>query len=556
MNPAEEEVNSASPLNTAGTTEATGNIRQPARISQPAANPARTTNTTTPGPNRVPPEPASVPAAANRPPAPRPAGPPRNPGPVRGPPGPGRGPPGPGRGPPGPVRGPPGPVRGPPGPGRGPPGPVRGHPRPGARPPHVLYKPAKISTLRRYCVPVTTAALVVASLVVIAILIKVVLDNYYFFCLKSFKFIPLDKWCDGKEDCANGEDELQCVQRVDFSNTTIVRLTNDSILQILTASGSWSYVCSDGFDANSAKSVCAEIGFSSKPTFSSVSAATLNGPFGNFLLSGGGIQAIPLSGACTSGSVISLKCIDCGVNHKKERIVGGQDTTIENSPWQCSLQYMGQHSCGCSIITPQIILTAAHCFPRGQQQTERWRVECGHARLSFLFSAQVAKIFVPTSYNLDHKPNDIALIKLKSDLSLSATVQPVCLPGFDDNLKEGTPSTVTGWGHTVEGGSTLASTLQGVTIFLISNELCNREYFGQILPTMICAGQTGGGKDTCQGDSGGPLVSLGPNSLWQQNGIVSWGDGCARAGKPGVYTKVAPFLSWITSIMKKELPPQ
>lgn len=62
--------------------------------------------------------------------------------------------------------------------------------------------------------------------------------------------------------------------------------------------------------------------------------------------------------------LIHLAFLDCGINHKKERIVGGQDTTIENSPWQCSLQYMGQHSCGCSIITPQIILTAAHCFPR------------------------------------------------------------------------------------------------------------------------------------------------------------------------------------------------
>ncbi|PIO38024.1 hypothetical protein AB205_0221630 [Aquarana catesbeiana] len=97
---------------------------------------------------------------------------------------------------------------------------------------------------------------------------------------------------------------------------------------------------------------------------------------------------------------------------------------------------------------------------------------------------------------------------------------------------------------------TLASTLQGVTIFLIPSDVCNREYFGQIISTMICAGQTTGGKDTCQGDSGGPLVSLGPNSLWQQNGIVSWGDGCARAGKPGVYTNVPPFVAWITSIMK------
>ncbi|KAM5132318.1 transmembrane protease serine 4 isoform 1-T2 [Mantella aurantiaca] len=521
MNPAEEEVDSASPLSTSGATEARGNIRQPAGRSQPAANPAttvnpsrtavnpaRAANTRPPGPTGVP---ASVPAAS-RPPAPRPAGAPRIPGPVR------------------------------------------GTPRPGTRPPHVLYKPAKVSTLRRYCVPITTAVLVLASLVVIAILLKVVLDNYYFFCTKSFKFISLDKWCDGQADCSGGEDELRCVQKVDFSNNSIVRLSDaESILQMLTPLGTWSYICSNGFDATSAKAVCAEIGYSSNPSFSTLSAATLNGQFSNLLVTDRRIQVIPISGTCVTGNVISLRCIDCGVNNKKERIVGGQDTTIEKSPWQVSLQYMGQHSCGGSIISPQIILCAAHCFPRGQQQVDRWRVEAGHSSLKYLFASLVDKIYVPTSYTLDHKPNDIAIIKLKSELSLSAAVQPICLPGFDSNLPAGASLTVTGWGHTVEGGANLASTLQEVTISLILNDACNQEYFGQILNTMMCAGQFSGGKDTCQGDSGGPLVSLGSNTRWQQNGIVSWGDGCGRPQKAGVYTRTTSFLPWISSLMKVEL---
>lgn len=52
---------------------------------------------------------------------------------------------------------------------------------------------------------------------------------------------------------------------------------------------------------------------------------------------------------------------------------------------------------------------------------------------------------------------------------------------------------------------------------------------------MFCAGFPEGGKDSCQGDSGGPVVD--ENRV--QVGIVSWGEGCALAGKPGVYAKVS-----------------
>jgi trypsin len=58
---------------------------------------------------------------------------------------------------------------------------------------------------------------------------------------------------------------------------------------------------------------------------------------------------------------------------------------------------------------------------------------------------------------------------------------------------------------------------------------------------MICAGVTGGGKDSCQGDSGGPLV-VGD----RQVGIVSWGVGCAEADYPGVYSNIATLRSFVT----------
>ena len=54
-----------------------------------------------------------------------------------------------------------------------------------------------------------------------------------------------------------------------------------------------------------------------------------------------------------------------------------------------------------------------------------------------------------------------------------------------------------------------------------------------------------GYKISClQGDSGGALTTFVTNRI-EQVGIVSLGNKCGKAKRPGVYTEVDAFLVWI-----------
>ena len=57
-----------------------------------------------------------------------------------------------------------------------------------------------------------------------------------------------------------------------------------------------------------------------------------------------------------------------------------------------------------------------------------------------------------------------------------------------------------------------------------------------------------------QGDSGGPLMAMHKHDnddviYWVLHGITSWGIGCAKVNKPGVYTKVSHYIDWIRDII-------
>ncbi|CAL4079515.1 unnamed protein product, partial [Meganyctiphanes norvegica] len=155
------------------------------------------------------------------------------------------------------------------------------------------------------------------------------------------------------------------------------------------------------------------------------------------------------------------------------------------------------------------------------------------------------KIFQHPSYNQNNLKNDIAIIQLSQqiDFSIDHRVTPICLPEPGRNYVDQL-AMVTGWGTTSEGGKQ-AGELQEVQVPIMSNKACEAIYHNVIFKTSICAGIPEGGKDSCQGDSGGPMVVTSSSGHKEQIGVVSWGAGCARPGKPGVYARVTEYLYWI-----------
>ena len=145
---------------------------------------------------------------------------------------------------------------------------------------------------------------------------------------------------------------------------------------------------------------------------------------------------------------------------------------------------------------------------------------------------------------------DITLLKFKTPLKkFNEYMSPICLPRNNTILRVGTSCFVTGFGRTSEHGF-LSTHLREAQVPVISRKLCTKRYSGRrhkVTSRMICAGHAQGGIDSCKGDSGGPFVCKGivRRGDWTLMGVVSWGVGCARGDKPGVYADVRDFVDWI-----------
>ncbi|KAL3182005.1 hypothetical protein MRX96_035469 [Rhipicephalus microplus] len=282
-------------------------------------------------------------------------------------------------------------------------------------------------------------------------------------------------------------------------------------------------------------------------------------------------------GVCTVAVLLYLAGgEECGISQANlhllqtasERIVGGRDALYKEFPWLVSLRLGRRHLCGGALIAPRWVITAAHCLRN--REAGDYSIYAGVHKLS-LDNAQkqvrqvggFCTIIIPLSQERTSAEmkewkedsndlptrdsvfglfrNDIGLLKLDSPVDIAGSegyINTVCLPPKGFKIKD--DIVIAGWGTTRESGFT-SDVLQAVSVPSVGDRSCYYRYlsfwsliFGGNIhyDSMFCAGERRGGKDSCQGDSGGPAVQY-VDGQAVLVGIVSWGEGCARAWKTG-----------------------
>ncbi|PSM38160.1 serine protease [Streptomyces dioscori] len=235
-------------------------------------------------------------------------------------------------------------------------------------------------------------------------------------------------------------------------------------------------------------------------------------------------------------------------------VIGGYPVEIAETPWMVALasrdRFGGTRAgqfCGGVVIGRETVLTAAHCLGEEvlgapPRQVRDLRVVAGRGDLRGDGGREIAvrDIWINPRHDSYTNAGDFAVLTLAEPLAAGSVIR---MAGAEDAAYQpGTGAVVYGWGDTTGNGD-YASALRASRVRVLSDAVCEQAYPGSadgtyLAGSMLCAGETGGGRDACQGDSGGPLVAQG-----RLIGLVSWGSGCGRVGSPGVYTRASGVVT-------------
>ncbi|XP_075986671.1 trypsin, alkaline B-like [Anticarsia gemmatalis] len=249
-------------------------------------------------------------------------------------------------------------------------------------------------------------------------------------------------------------------------------------------------------------------------------------------------------GGVTLFNVLVVLAAVTGANASTLRITGGSVTTINSYPSMAAILTSDdlvnfRQDCGGTIINNRAILTAAHCFHRGNiLQRSRVRLGSTWANSGGVVHTLSRAIIHPQYFLVQ---NDVAILHTSSFISFNNAVQAGSLAGANYNVPDSTAVWATGWGRTGPD-QPLSEQLRHVQLWTLSQAQCAERYGTAVNDNTICAAPRSDGAGQCSGDSGGPLYH---NNVIIS--VLSFGGTCGAAADPSVSMRVSRYIDWIIS---------
>jgi secreted trypsin-like serine protease len=266
-------------------------------------------------------------------------------------------------------------------------------------------------------------------------------------------------------------------------------------------------------------------------------------------------------------TILTACALTAGAAAPAQAIVGGTNADPGEYPSVAHVVIDRAFQCTGTLIAPEWVVTAAHCsslVPGGivnvpiGQPGQLIEVSIGaHKTPSASLTGyttdgekrSVAQVQVHPGYQTGQSGYDVSLLKLTQP----STKTPVQVAGAAEEAfwAPGTLATIAGFGVTEEDGDQPA-VLQEAQVPIVTDAYAAKAYPGDFENvSQIGAGYERGGIDSCQGDSGGPLYvpNIAQPGTFRLAGDTSYGDGCARPGKPGIYGRLGDdtLREWIRS---------
>ncbi|TDG42753.1 hypothetical protein AWZ03_010831 [Drosophila navojoa] len=258
--------------------------------------------------------------------------------------------------------------------------------------------------------------------------------------------------------------------------------------------------------------------------------------------------------------------LENGIPQATDRRIAENEANFAEFPWMVALlrredpvltMYVG----GGSLLTPQVVLTAAHKVLNISESELIARAgEWDHqtAEEAYLHQDRNVQLkIIHKRFDAQSKANNIALLQLQVAFVPSPHISPICLPDASETF-DNRRCIITGWGKSLDNRNDYHHVLKKIVVPVLSRSRCNdklRQIYNPFFNLdygHICAGAEKG-IDACLGDGGSPLVCPIPGSpnRYHQAGIAVWGIGCGLENVPAGYVNVPHYIPWIQQELNK-----